>query len=141
MKLPNATHGPVTLSKIDYAANLSQETYAFTATVEINGLSCPVRNDGHGGPNLIQGHEVNTAIEAYCKTLPPDDGLTVTADYLISVLVSNALQAREDAKAKRKGFTHRITGSGLRMYCTHLPGPDALEKAKIDPVTAKIVVL
>lgn len=127
MKLPSVTHGPVSLSKIDYAPNLSEETVAFTAVVTIDGKSAPVRNDGRGGNNLVQIREVDDLIEAYAKTLPDDQTqygpLSFNGDYLIATMIEMAISQAEDAKMKRKGYTHVAVGAGRKLYARGASAP------------------
>jgi hypothetical protein len=119
MKLPNQIHGPVTLTKIDYAANLSQETLAFTADLEIHGLRGRARNDGHGGATFVEPHAVREAVSAYAATLPRlvsehfPEGLAVDDDILINDMVSSAIKARDYAKMRAKGFTHLVSAPSL----------------------------
>lgn len=125
MKLPNVTRGPVTLSKIDYAANMSEETTAFTAIVTINGQSSPVRNDGRGGCNIVSLNPVWQALQAHAATLPPEPTehgpLTMTADFLLSLMVEDAIRAHEHKKMAKKGFTHVISAGSKALYCVGAP--------------------
>lgn len=111
MKLPDVVRGPVTLSKIDYAPLMSQETAAFVATICYEGIGCAdVRNDGHGGANFIDplgvGREIERAVEAYAEDLPPyrdEHGeLSMNGDFLISLMVDEAIQAREAGSARAR---------------------------------------
>jgi hypothetical protein len=120
-RLPNITRGPITLSRIDYAANLSQETYAFTAVLAIDGKTSVVSNEGCGGPNHIREHAVNALVEAHAATLPPEAGLRMSADFLVNLMVGDALEKRHLLKIllkmKKKGYTHRVAlGEGLELY-------------------------
>ena len=62
MKLPKQTHGPLTLTKIDYAPNMSEETMAFTATVIIDGHRGEVVNTGRGGMTYVRGNKAADAV-------------------------------------------------------------------------------
>lgn len=133
MKLPTVKRGPVTLSGIDFAPRLSEETYAFIGTIAIDGVDhvCEVRNDGRGGNNNICSHEVHTAIEAYAKTLPEhplytDEQLSnhvdpeqimiqPTADYLVSDMVTDAIHLMETRKKDRARTKAIATGKLIRM--------------------------
>lgn len=145
MKLPNQTHGPVTLSSIDYAANLSEETMAFTAMISIGSHKSRVSNEGRGGSNWIQDNSTQTAVSEYARTLPDEQdehgSLKMNDDFLISIMVENALQERDDAKYKKKGFTFRITSPQGTFYANVQPTPEMIRKAKLDPAQAKIVSL
>jgi len=119
MKLLNITRGPVTLSKINYEPRRSEETSAFEAMISINGMSCNVHNDGCGGANHIFDRRIEAAVSEYAKTLPPEpssiegcEPLDYDADFLVSMMIGDAIEkmesAKEDAKMAKKGFTHRV---------------------------------
>jgi hypothetical protein len=127
MKLPNTTHGPVTLSKIDYAPSLSEETVAFAAVVDIAGKSCRVHNEGHGGANFVSDSAVYALIASYAATLPPEpsdygeEPLTYDVDFLISTMIDSAVNAHERkstlAKMVKAGYTHSIDiANGHQLY-------------------------
>jgi hypothetical protein len=154
MKLSPQTHGPVTLSKIDYAASMSEETVAFTGeisiTVDGKTLKASVRNDGRGGPNCIQDHACSRAISDYAKTLPDDPteygSIKMSADYLISMMVANALTAKDDSKYKKKGFTHGISASHptkgeVAFYAKGAPTVEMFKKMGVEEATAKVRTL
>lgn len=150
MKLPNQTHGPVTLTKIEYYPRMSEETTAFVAKVEINGLVGTAKNEGQGGPTFVMPRSVEQAIEAYAKTLPPDAqfGLTYSADLLISEMVEEAAVKVEAAKEHRKmalkGFTHYCEWGVRGVYAKGTPTVEGLVKkfgeearsARIQTITA-----
>lgn len=131
MKLPTQTQGPVTLSKIDFAKNLSQETYAFTAviSIEVDGktIEARVHNDGCGGPNSVYDRAVDEALAAYCKTLPEVtlDGVSfpVSVDYFISDLVSSAL-VENDLKRILSKKTLIIVPNGTMYTYRTTPTPE-----------------
>jgi len=119
-KLKPVTHGPVTLSKIDYSAALSQETAAFVAEISVvveggNGqvLKSSVRNEGHGGSSFISCPATWEEIEAYAESLPdmdtPYGPLKMCGDTLIGMMLDQAIEAQDDARYKKKGYTHKIT--------------------------------
>jgi len=132
MKLPNQTRGPVTLSKIDYAANLSEETAAFTANISLHDRTCQVRNNGRGGPNCFDSREVKEEVDRYAKTLPAITGhglvLKMDAELLVSTMIEDAIQEREDTRLAKKGFTHCATFGGRAVYTVGEPGPEVLSK-------------
>ncbi len=126
MKLPNQTKGLVRLTKIDYARNLSEETYAFTAVVTVGAASTEVSNDGRGGCHRYGVHAVAAALGAYALTLPPlktdrDETFAYDADLLISEMISDAIQAREDERAKKRGFTCSYEHNGVGYYGGPVP--------------------
>lgn len=133
MKLPNQTQGPVTLSRIDYSPRLSEETFAFAAdiTIVVNGktLKGTVENAGHGGDNNIHPREVHDAVEAYAKTLPHEPSpysaelYPQSYDSLISDLVAKALEAKDNVKWVKKGFTHVILVGDRGLYTKGAPAP------------------
>ncbi|TRO54787.1 hypothetical protein E2P64_08390 [Candidatus Bathyarchaeota archaeon] len=104
MRLKNQKHGPVTLRCIDYAANMSQETLAFTGIVKFAGVGeAHVRNDGCGGPNFVQDphpFKVSKALREYAESLPPykskhfDQDLAMNDDLFISLLLGRALDQK-----------------------------------------------
>ena len=136
MKLPNQTRGPVVLSKIDHAANMSEETLAFTATIEINGLRGTVRNDGRGGACLVTPWKgVGEAVETYAKTLPPapcewdpEHPIAYTADFLLAEMVGQAREEYEHRKMGKKGFTHYVVVGTRVVYFRGAPDETALER-------------
>lgn len=108
MKLPSITHGPVSLTKIEYSPRLSQETLAFAAVVTVNGVSAHVRNDGNGGCCMFSDWSVAEAIKAYCATLPPakygQEEFTYDVDFLLSTMVEMAQAKRAQARITDKGL-------------------------------------
>ena len=134
MKLPNVSHGPVTLKNINYAPNLSEETAAFTAVIEINGKSSVVKNDGRGGSNHIVDMRIHGAVHEYAKGLPPYVGpeiptpLAYTADFLVSMMVQDAIQANNHKKYARKGYTHSAKYRGVEIYSVGEPSQDVLAR-------------
>ena len=99
MRLKNQKYGPVTLRCIDYAANMSQETLAFTGIVKFAGVGeAHVRNDGCGGPNFIEGRAVSDALNEYVKTLPAVEcfgtELPMSEDLFIGLLLGRALDQK-----------------------------------------------
>ncbi len=126
MKLPNQTKGPVTLSKIDYARNLSEETYAFTAVVTVGLQQSRVSNDGHGGCHRFDNRDVMAKVGAYALTVPPlktdrDETFAYDADLLISEMISDAIQAREDARMAKKGYAWAYDLGGNSYYGRSTP--------------------
>jgi len=67
----------IELKNIQYSQALSEETYAFSATLYIEGKRAgEASNHGHGGPtdygaNDGAGRKLIREAEAYCKALPP----------------------------------------------------------------------
>lgn len=116
MKLPNQTRGPVKLTKVEFYPRLSEETLAFNAVVEINGMKGEAFNEGHGGPTSILPREVAVAINEYAKTLPPstEHGFTVgyDADMLVGEMVGEAADKVEKDKEHRK-----MARKGYKVYC------------------------
>jgi hypothetical protein len=101
MRLPAVTRGPVTLYQIEYDPKRSQQTFAFSATLEISGYNTQVENDGGGSPSIIRSRQLTDTLERYAATLPPLSGLPVTADTLISLMVGEALEQHESKQAER----------------------------------------
>lgn len=129
MKIANQTHGPLTLTKVEFYPRLSQETLAFFAKVSINGLVGEARNEGFGGPTAIFPREVAAAVEAYAKTLPPSTtyGMTIaySGESLISEIVAKAADEAETAKAHakyaKKGFKFYVEVGDRGTYWGQMP--------------------
>lgn len=140
MKIPNTSHGPLKLTKIDFAPRLSQETLAFAANIEVNGLKGHVQNDGHGGSNHIFPREVAEAVEAYARTLPPcrvtdewgTDSLPYSANFLISEMIGKAVEqyetTREHKKMAKKGYTHYTVVGNRTVYSKGAPSAESLTR-------------
>mgnify|MGYP006277905545 CR=1 FL=1 len=136
MRLPNITKGPITLSRIDYAASLSEETVAFSAVIEINGLKGTVSNDGHGGCNFVHPRSVLDAVVAYAKTLPQwsDFGMTgdETYDTVIGGMIGRAVDEYEAQKVRkrmlRKGFKYEAICGHRAYYLKDAPTTPWLNK-------------
>jgi hypothetical protein len=145
MKLPTQTHGPVTLTNIDYAANLSQETLAFTAKISIvvdgEALSSSVENAGHGGSNNVLNHRTEAAIGTYAKTLPSIVSHSMTlemdTDLFISELMSAALTAHDLKRAlSRKTLIRKYDG---KLYeCKGKPTDQM--RARIQKETGAVIL-
>jgi hypothetical protein len=68
-----------------------------------------VRNDGRGGMNEIEmwgvGRDIERAVDAYAKALPPyrdaQGDLPMNGDFLVSLMVDEAISAREAARGAR----------------------------------------
>lgn len=122
----------IELRRVSHSPRLSHETEAFAADVYVNGAKRgTVENEGQGGPNNIHPHTLWAEIEAYAKTLPPDEAygmtLPITADYLISKILSDHL-IEKDLKKLLKRRTVFVAGG--KMYEMKLPHrPDAHEGA------------
>ncbi len=103
MRLPNVFRGPIALTNIQYSPELSEETFAFTADLKFHGELASVRNDGRGGANLVRPYGVAYQIDRYLKDRPAEGGDTISTDYLISLMVEEAIQhaAREPEPTPR----------------------------------------
>lgn len=69
---------------------LSQETTAFSATLWLDGKpAAEVLNHGTGGSNILNFTDwgLRRKFDAYCGSLPPDDGLAMDADFFVSLLL------------------------------------------------------
>lgn len=102
----------IELRKVAHYPRLSEETEAFNAEIYIDGVKRgDVKNDGHGGMNMIYPHTLEREIDEYAKTLPPDPPLPGyesigaipwTADYLISHILEEHLLKKELEKRLKK---------------------------------------
>lgn len=105
----------VSLRNFKHFPSLSQETYAFEATILIDGkLAGSARNYGHGGPTELSiSNLVRANLVAYAKSLPPvvtdilnADGSpfvhqSSTAEDVIDNLVHEQVMLKEQARLKR----------------------------------------
>lgn len=96
----------IELKRFTTNARLSQETTAFAADVWVDDKKVGhAENDGHGGAtNVHLDPSVRDKVEAYGKTLVPDDykAFTSGAEWLVDQLVEAELQRRDDAKLAKK---------------------------------------
>ena len=147
MKLPDQTKHGVTLSRIDYSPRLSEETPAFAAAIEFGGLKGDVRNAGQGGDNEIHPRALHDAIAAHCATLPliparyeweNGEASPVTYDCLIAGMIDDAIEANEDRKLARKGFTFKVTAGDRALYCVGEPREADFKRLAATPATATV---
>jgi hypothetical protein len=97
----------IELRKVAHYPRLSQETAAFNADLYIDGVKrATVENDGHGGPNMVHPWQVMTELDAYAKTLPPEEMfgrmVSLSGDYLISTVLEEHLLKKDLQKALKK---------------------------------------
>lgn len=102
----------IELKKVSYSKALSQETSAYAAEVWVDGKKRGnVRNQGHGGGDMIHPYDLAREIEAYAKTLPPipaSEGtfnmeLPMSAELIFGDLLEKHLLAKDLKSAlKRK---------------------------------------
>jgi hypothetical protein len=94
----------IELKNVSYNARLSEETAAFAADLWIDGKKAgEVRNDGHGGCNAYHPWALAGQIDAYAKTLPPQQTpygeIEPDADILIGDLLNDYLAAKDLKRA------------------------------------------
>ncbi len=103
----------IELKKIKVAANMSEETTAFTAELFVNGKNIGyVKNDGRGGCTDYYNNpdekskEALKAAEAYCLTLPEVDYGTfkhkMDLETFIDELLEKHLKEKEQSKLAKK---------------------------------------
>ena len=103
----------IELKKIKVAANMSEETTAFTAELFVNGKNIGyVKNDGRGGCTDYYNNpdekskEALKAAEAYCLTLPEIDYGTfkhkMDLETFIDDLLDKHLKEKEQSKLTKK---------------------------------------
>lgn len=90
----------IELKNVKHAGFASQETDCFEASVYIDGVRAgTVSNEGHGGANRYQPHDLQTKLDEHGKTLPPieayGEAMPQTADILIGELFSDFLAAKD----------------------------------------------
>lgn len=103
----------IELKKIKIAANMSEETTAFTAELFVNGKNIGyVKNDGRGGCTDYYNNpdekskEALKAAEAYCLTLPEVDYGSfkhkMDLETFIDELLDKHLKEKEKIKLEKK---------------------------------------
>lgn len=98
----------IELKRFSYSERLSEETSAFAADVWIDGKNVGyAKNDGHGGCTIVQINplELREKVEAYARTLMPDDlkvlGFSGT-EHIIDEMVEAELQRRHDERERKR---------------------------------------
>ena len=103
----------VTLKSFNHSPSLSQETYAFTANVFIDGKNVgTARNMGHGGPTELSISSADrTRLTAHAKSIFPAVPFSFdpsklwvrdTAEDVIDDLVHELVKAKEEARLERR---------------------------------------
>lgn len=101
----------VSLKSIKYSESLSEETYAFTATLYLDGQKIGyVKNDGRGGCNDVDliDRGAYGELNKYAESLPPvksefsSEDLPMDLDFLISTLVEEYLVKKDEQKEKKR---------------------------------------
>jgi len=123
----------IELKRISHNARLSEETYAFTADVWIDGVKAgEVQNAGHGGPDQWHPREVEARIDAYAATLPHtdvsdmySDGQKHTMEQSAEVLIANLVTAWLHEKEVKRALSKRI------LYT--IAGKDGIYQTKAIP--------
>lgn len=112
----------IELKRISHNVSLSEETYAFSADIWLDGVKAgDVRNAGHGGCHDYHPRDLGAHIDSYAKTLPPvdcsdlySDGAKHTieqdADILISDLVTQWLRIKDMKRALSKRIIYTLPG-------------------------------
>lgn len=98
----------VTLKSIRIHHGLSQETYAYTATVYLAGKRVgTVENDGHGGPDLLRVEDATAreAVQAAQRAYYPGQ---YGEDVLFGDMLTEHLHQKEAAKTLRKGYAFAV---------------------------------
>jgi len=102
----------IELKRISFSERMSEETYAFTADLYINGKKVgECKNTGQGGCTDYYGikhyhsDDIQKA-EAYCKTLPKvkygDSEWEESLEGVINQLLEDWLKAKDQKKLERK---------------------------------------
>jgi len=100
------------LRKVKYSPTLSEETYAFTAEVWMDGKKeGTASNHGHGGMTTIYPPALEDRLAKIAATLPKVDAgdfsYQPTADSMIDDLLGDWLTAREREKLAKKYRTEK----------------------------------
>ena len=111
----------IELKKLKTYPRLSRETTAFNAELWIDGAkAADLENDGGGGNNRMyfKSKAQNDEFQNYCKSLPPEDGLEMNADFFISLLVEQEEQKNFVRKQNKTKILFRIPGDAKGNYRT-----------------------
>jgi hypothetical protein len=112
----------IEIKNVKHAAFASQETECFNATIYVDGVkSGNVSNEGNGGPNRYEPHEIEERLSTYAKTLPRidtsymfSDGQKHTmecdADILVGNLLNEFLNRKRLKNLCAKKTLFRLTG-------------------------------
>jgi hypothetical protein len=125
----------IELRKISYSKALSQETSAYAAEIWVDGKKRGnVRNQGHGGADMVYPHDLAREIEEYAKTLPPVPAskatfnmeLAMSTELVLGELLEKHLAAKDLKSAlRRKVLFTRTDGKLYEVRGTARPtGPD-----------------
>jgi hypothetical protein len=134
----------IELRNVQFAAFMSEETNAFTATIYVNGKKAgEASNQGHGGSTDVQPHSLAETLDAYGATLPrhvstlKDDSDPTgfftqqpDAEHIVDNLFEQWLEAREAAK-ERKKFERDLT---TRILFTKKGAKGVFQTKKLTPV-------
>lgn len=103
---------PLELRKVKYSPTLSEETYAFTAEVWMDGKKVgTAQNHGQGGMTTIYPPSLEDTLAAMAAKMPKqqagDFEYQPTADSIVDDLLGDWLLAREREKLAKKFRTER----------------------------------
>jgi len=120
------------LRSVKIAANMSEETIAFTGSLYINGKkAADCKNDGRGGSNITRftDRDMQRAFDAYCEGLPPEpvtdtwaiergftEPLPMNADAWISQAVAKVEDARYWKRKCHKNVIVRLKSHSEGQY-------------------------
>ena len=121
----------IELRNLKTAAFASHETHCFSATIYINGAKLgTVENEGMGGSNHIHPHYLAQRIDAYAKTLPAHDSLSMSGDFLISLMVEDLLLLKEYRRMAKAKILFTDTTGKVRQTTKRTPEQMARDLAK-----------
>lgn len=115
MKLKNVTKHGVKLTNIEWSPHRSEETQAFTASVQFGKMKGEARNDGRGGANIVSPWALQKALDSHAASLPPvkfsndRHSYQMDADLLLSLMMEEAVTQHEDEKMLKQGYKYVVT--------------------------------
>lgn len=121
----------VELKSLKVNNRMSEETLCFSATLFLNGVKRGVvMNRGHGGPDEYTDWSAAQELEAYAKTLPPNEpselfpeGFPQSAESLVNDLVA-AEQTAADLRKILKARVLYLSTDGKLYQTTKIPAHD-----------------
>lgn len=109
----------VTLKNIKIHHGLSEETYAYTASVYVDGKRVgEVKNDGHGGPDFLYVQEA-AAYDAVKAAQKEHDPSPYGEDVLFGDMLTEHLMQQDARKMLRKGYQFAVLADKRILYGFH----------------------
>lgn len=134
----------IELKRISHNERLSEETFAFSADLYIDGAKAgDVRNSGHGGCHMFSDRAAEERLNAYARTLAPIDvsgmyrdgekhTMPQDAESIVNDLVSAYLVERDLKKALSKRILYTKQGE-TAIYQTKAMAADVRARILAHP--------